>query len=56
MQTYLIINPNGTVKGEQTLTDAMADRLASRGYEIIPQESAPTVKITFGRSRRLQHA
>lgn len=50
--TYTIINPDGTVKGTQTLTDAMADRLEAQGYNLVPATSVPSIKITFGKSRR----
>jgi hypothetical protein len=45
---YTIINPDGSVKGTQTLTDAMADRFEARGYNLVPATSIPTLKITFG--------
>jgi len=45
---YMIINPDGTVKGTQTLTDAMADRFEARGYQVIPAAEVATVKVTFG--------
>lgn len=48
---YTIINPDGTVKGTQTLTDAMADRFEDRGYHLIPEGNLPSVKITFGTKR-----
>lgn len=51
MGTYMIINPNGTVKGTQTLLDSMADRLEAKGYQLVPAASIPSVKITFGRRR-----
>lgn len=52
MDRYLIMNQDGTVKGTQTLTDTMADRLEAQGYTLIPQASVPSVKITFGKTQR----
>lgn len=51
MQQFTIINPDGTVKGTQTLTDAMIDRFEARGYQVIPAASVPTLKITFGKAQ-----
>jgi hypothetical protein len=48
---YLIINPDGSVKGTQTLTDAMADRFEAKGYQVIPAVEVATVKVTFGARR-----
>jgi len=48
---YMIINPDGTVKGTQTLTDAMADRFEARGYNLIPATEVDSVKVTFGAQR-----
>lgn len=33
---YVVIDNQGRNKGTQTLTDAMAVRLESRGYELLP--------------------
>lgn len=52
MNRYLIINPDGTVKGEATLTDAMIDRFENRGFQVIPAASVPQVKVTFGPASR----
>jgi len=52
MGTYTIVNPDGTVKGTQTINDSMAGRLEARGYTLVPAASVPTMKITFGPARR----
>lgn len=45
---YTIIDNHGHHKGEQTLTDAMADRMERRGYHLIPAAQVASVKVTFG--------
>ena len=48
---YTIINPDGTVKGTQTLNDSMAERLETRGYQLVPAASVPEMKIVFGQRK-----
>lgn len=58
MNTYVMINPKGQETGVQTLTDTMADRLTDRGWNLIPTENVPAIKVTFGPTftRTPQHA
>jgi hypothetical protein len=39
---YTLINPAGKHTGIQTLTDAMADRLERRGWQLIPADQKIT--------------
>jgi hypothetical protein len=48
---YTIIDQDGNHKGVKALTDAMADRLAQRGYQIIPTDE-PVQVIVFKRVTR----
>lgn len=42
MGVYVIYNTDGSVKGVQTMTDAMAQRMESKGYVLTPTDQVST--------------
>lgn len=48
---YTVIDSQGRHKGTQTLTDAMADRLEARGYQLLPSAAQVTAWVPGTRRR-----
>lgn len=38
MSTYIVTDSQGIMRGEQTMTDTMAERMEAKGYHLVPVE------------------